>query len=138
VLELGRKRGTSVFRPRTPADPDDETFPGLLLVRIVGRLFFLNYQGAFDTIRALMEERRARVIAIDLSGVMDLEYTALKTMTEAEVRMRERGLELWLIGLTPDVLAVVQHSPLGQRLGKKGMLYTLEDAVAAYNREPAA
>jgi high affinity sulfate transporter 1 len=136
ILELGRKRGTHVYRPRSAEDPDDETFPGLLIVRIVGRLFFVNYQRAFDKIRALVEERRPNVVAVDMSGVMDLEYTALKTMVAAEQRMRERGLTLWLVGLTPDVLAVVQHSPLWQALGKTRMFYTLEDAVAAWQRMP--
>jgi hypothetical protein len=34
------------------------------------------------------------------------------------------------------VLAVVQHSPLWQALGKTRMFYTLEDAVAAWQRMP--
>ena len=37
---LGRKRGTDVFRPRTSEHPDDETWPGLLILRPEGRLFF--------------------------------------------------------------------------------------------------
>jgi MFS superfamily sulfate permease-like transporter len=40
VYVLGRKRGTNVFRPRSAEHPDDETFPGLLLVRLEGRVFF--------------------------------------------------------------------------------------------------
>jgi high affinity sulfate transporter 1 len=132
VLELGRKRGTNVFRPRTAQDPDDETFPGLLLIRVVGWMFFVNYQSVFDRVRALVEKSGARVIAIDMSGVIDVEYTALKTMTTGEERLRERGITLWLVGLTPDVLAVVQRSPLGSMLGRERMFYTLEEAVAAW------
>ena len=36
VCVLGRKPGTHVFRPRTPEHPEDETFPGLLLLRPSG------------------------------------------------------------------------------------------------------
>ena len=32
VYVLGRKPGTNVFRPRTPEHPEDEAFPGLLLL----------------------------------------------------------------------------------------------------------
>ena len=40
-----RKRGTEdVLRPLTPEHADDETFPGLLIVRPEGRLFFVNAQ----------------------------------------------------------------------------------------------
>ena len=37
VHVLGRKPGTNVFRPRSREHPEDETFPGLLLVRPEGR-----------------------------------------------------------------------------------------------------
>ena len=33
LFVLGRKPGTNVFRPLSPAHPEDETFPGLLLLR---------------------------------------------------------------------------------------------------------
>jgi SulP family sulfate permease len=132
VLELGRKPGTNVFRPRAERHREDETFAGLLMVRIVGRLFFANYQRAFDKIRALVEAGRPRVLALDLSGVFDLEYTALKMLTEAEVRTREGGITLWLVGLTPQVLTVVQRSPLGQVLGRDRMFQNLEQAVVTH------
>ncbi|WP_295436380.1 SulP family inorganic anion transporter [uncultured Thiodictyon sp.] len=42
VYTLGRKPGTEVFRPRAQGHPEDETFPGLLMVRPEGRIFFAN------------------------------------------------------------------------------------------------
>ncbi len=44
VYVLGRKPGTHVFRPRSDEHPEDETFPGLLMVRPEGRIFFANAQ----------------------------------------------------------------------------------------------
>ena len=38
VYVLGRKPGTNVFRPRSPEHLDDESFPGLLMLRLEGRL----------------------------------------------------------------------------------------------------
>ena len=80
----------------------------------------------------LVEEARPRVVALDLSGVFDLEYTALKALTEAEERMRQRGVRVWLVGLAPAVLAMVQRSPLGQTLGREGMHFNLEIALEKY------
>ena len=40
VYVLGRKPGTNVFRPSTKEHPEDETFPGLLILRPEGRMFF--------------------------------------------------------------------------------------------------
>jgi MFS superfamily sulfate permease-like transporter len=133
VYVLGRKRGTNAFRPLSPEhQQDDETFPGLLMLRLTGRLFFANAERVADRVRPLIEEARPRVVALDLSGIFDLEYTALKMITEAEVRQREAGITLWLVGLTPEVLALVQRSPLGKALGNERMFFNLEQAVAHY------
>jgi len=82
--------------------------------------------------RVLVEQTKPKVVALDLSGVNDLEYTALRMLTEAEKKGRARGLLLWLVGLEPSVLATVQNSPLGQVLGRERMIFTLEQAVAKY------
>ena len=132
VHVLGRKPGTNVFRPRSEEHPEDETFPGLLILRPEGRMFFANAGRLAEKMRPLVAAARPRVVALDLSAVFDLEYTALKMLTEAEKRQRERGVSLWLIGLNPDVLAMVQRSPLGGILGRERMHFTLEQAVAKY------
>lgn len=129
VNVLGRKRGTNVFRPRSPEQPDDETFPGLLLLRPEGRLFFLNAERVAERMRPLLAEAKPKVVVLDLSAVFDLEYTALKMLIEAEARQREAGLTFWLAGLNPDVLAVVQRSSLGKTLGREGLHHNVEIAV---------
>jgi len=123
---LGRKPGTNVFRPRSTEHPEDETFPGLLLLRLEGRVFFANAERIGDKMRPLIDEAKPEVVALDLSGVFDLEYTALKMLTEGEKKQRERGVSLWLVGLNPDVLAMVQRSPLGETLGRERMHFNLE------------
>jgi sulfate permease, SulP family len=129
---LGRKPGTNVFRPRTREHPEDETYPGLLLLRLEGRVFFANAEHLAQKIRLLVAEVQPTVVAIDLSAVPDLEYTALKMLTLGEKRQRERGVSLWLVGLTPGVLQMVQRSPLGAALGRERMQFSLELAVARY------
>ena len=132
VRVLGRKPGTNVFRPRSPEHPEDETFPGLLLLQLEGRVFFVNIERIAEKMRAIAAETNPKVVAIDLSGVFDLEYSALKVLIEAEKRQRERGVQLWLVGLHPEVLSVIQRSPLGAVLGRERMHFNLEVAVAAY------
>ena len=121
VHVLGRKPGTNVFRPRSKEHPEDETFPGLLLMRTEGRIFFANAARIAEKMKPLIAEAMPKVVAFDLGGVFDLEYTALKMLTEAEERNRERGISLWLVSLNPSVLAMVQRSPLGKTLGRDRM-----------------
>jgi len=78
---VGRKPGTDVFRRKTGEHPEDETFPGLLLLRAEGR---------------------------------------------------RCGGERWLAALNPEVLRVVQRSPLGRALGRERMFFTLQHAVERF------
>jgi MFS superfamily sulfate permease-like transporter len=138
VFVLGRKRGTNVFRPRSPEHPDDESFPGLLILRPEGRLFFLNAERVADKVRALVAEAQPRVVLFDLSGVFDIEYSALKMLVTAERRSPESGATLWLAGAGPDVLAVIRRSPLAAALGSERLLFNVEAAVAKYDRTAVA
>ncbi len=132
VYEVGRKPGTDVFRPLSEVHPDDETFPGLLLLRLEGRIFFGNVQAVHERIVTLVTARQPQVVALDLSGVPGLEYTALKLLVEAEARVRETGRELWLVALNPEVLGLVERSALGPRLGRERMVFNLAVAVARF------
>jgi len=132
VYVLGRERGTTKFRPRAAEHPQDEFEPGLLLVRLEGRMFFLNAERIGDKIRDLIAEVKPRVVVLDLRAVFDLEYSALKMLIEAEARGREAGVELWLGAMQPDVLAMVRRSPLGEVLGPDRMFTSIDTAVTKY------
>ena len=129
---LGRKPGTNVFRPRTEEHPEDETFAGLLLLRLEGRVFFANAERIAEKIRYSIEGAQPTIVALDLGAVSDLEYTALKMLVEGEKRQREHGVKVWLVGMNPQVLEVVQRSHLGDVLGRNDMHFNLEIAVARY------
>ena len=132
VYVLGRKPGTNVFRPRSKEHPEDEAFAGLLLLRLEGRVFFVNAEHIAEKIRFFIEEAQPKVVALHLRGVPDLEYSALKMLTEREKRQRERGVKLWLVGMNPQVFEMIQRSPLGEALGPDSMHFNLEIAVAKY------
>ena len=134
---LGRKPGTDVFRPNTPEHPEDETFPGLLLVRPEDRIFFGNVQTIRERLGALVEEKKPKVLGIDMRIVPDIEYSALKVLIEAEKKAADFGVRLWLIGLSSEVLLVVQRSGLADRLGREGMFFNCQAAVTRYLSLPA-
>lgn len=135
VSVIGRKPGTDVMRPLSPEHPDDETFEGLLILRPEGRLFFVNAQNVADQIHALIEQHHPRVLALDLSRVVDIEYSALQMLIESEQRAAEAGIERWLVGLNPDVLEVVRHAGLDQRLGRERMLFNAQAAIEHFQAQ---
>ena len=133
VYVLGRKPGTNVFRPRSEEHPEDETFPGLALAAA----------GGADLLRECRAHRREDEAA-DRRG----EAEGRGARSPRRVRSRVHGAQdvdgsreegsartaysLWLVGLNPGVLAMVQRSPLGETLGRDRMLFNLEQAVAKY------
>jgi sulfate permease, SulP family len=135
VYVLGRKPGTNVFRNLTNEHPEDEQFPGLLLLRPEGRIFFVNAETIGEKMKGLMEVAHPRVVAVDCRAIIDVEYTALKMIIAGEERWRKQGVAIWLVGMNPEVLQVVQKSALGQTLGRDRMLFNLEAAISKYQAE---
>jgi len=132
VSVIGRKRGADVLRPLSPDNPDDETFEGLLIVRPEGRLFFVNAQNVAEQLNALVAQYDPRVLALDMSRVPDIEYSALQALIEGETRATSRGAVVWLVGLNPGVLEVVRKSGLAERLGRERMLFNARAAIERY------
>ena len=132
VYPLGRKPGTTVFRPPSDEHRDDDTWPGLLILRTEGRLFFANAQRVADRMRPLVDAARPRVVVLDCRAIMDIEYTALKMIIEADEKLQAEGVTLWLAGLNPQALDMVRRSPLGERLGRERMFMNLDAAVRAF------
>jgi len=137
VYAIGRKRGADVLRRLSPEHPDDETFEGLLIARPEGRIFFANAQSIADQINALIAQHRPDVVALDMSRVPDIEYSALQMLMEADRRSATRGLELWLVGLNPGVLEVVRRAGLANRLGRERMLFNARAAIERYQARKA-
>jgi sulfate permease, SulP family len=73
VYVLGRKPGTKVFRPLSKERPEDETFPGLLQLKLEARVFFANAEHIADKIKHIIDQTKPRIIAFDLSSVPDFE-----------------------------------------------------------------
>jgi len=138
VSIIGRKRGADVLRPLSPEHPDDETFDGLLIVRPEGRLFFVNAQYVGEQIDALLTQHKPRVVALDMSRVPDIEYSALQALMEGEKRATDRGVVVWLVGLNPGVLEVVRNAGLYDRLGRERMLFNTRAAIERYQAQQAA
>ena len=126
------------MRPLSPEHPDDETFPGLLILRPEGRIFFFNAGPLGERMLALAEEHQPRVVLLDLSRVPDIEYSALQALIEGERRSRERGFALWLAGLNPGVLEMVRNACLADRLGPDQLLFNARLAIQRYQALPPA
>ena len=106
-----------------------QTFDGLLILRPEGRLYFANAQNVVDQIKALIAERKPRVVALDLSRVPDIEYSALQMLQEGS---RRTSTTFWLVGLNPGVLEMVRRAGLDKELGPDRLLFNARTAIKRY------
>lgn len=134
VYALGRKPDEHVFR-RLDEHPDDEVFPGLLIMRIEGFMNFASAPRTDERVNELISETNPRVIILECSAILDIEYTALKKLVDIEKKLDRSGIELWLVGLNPAPLQIIRRSVLGQRLGDKQMFFNLNLAVNAFKQQ---
>ncbi len=129
---IGRKRGEDLLRPHAPEHQDDETFEGLLILRPEGRLFFLNAQLIGDRIRELVDREKPRILLLDLSRVVDIEYSALQMIMEGERNLARRGTVLWLADLNPEVLDCVRASGFAAQLGATRIFSSTRSGIHHY------
>jgi sulfate permease, SulP family len=134
VVVLGRRLGTDRFRSLS-SHPDDETIPGLLVIRIESSLYFGNAHRIIDRVAELVygTEPRPRVLLLDLSAVPDADTSATAVVAERADRLASLGTELWLAAMTDRVLALARRSPRWARLNEAGRVFpTVGAAVEAF------
>lgn len=132
VSVVVRKRGTDVLRAKSALHPDDEAFAGLLIVRPEGQIFFANVQHIAEQIAELAQQYQPQVLAIDMSRVPDIEYSALQQLIESREKIQAQGIALWLVGLNPAALDVVRRSGFADVLGRESMLFNARQAIIRY------
>ena len=132
VQWLVRKPGTRIWRVRSPDNPQDESIPGLLVVRPEGRAYFGNAAAMGAKIMALLHDVHPKVLLIDASAIPGFEYTALKMLVDAEARLAEEGVQLWLAALTPESLELVRRTSLASTLGNARMFFNVDSAADAF------
>ncbi|MBK5108791.1 MAG: STAS domain-containing protein, partial [Anaerolineales bacterium] len=133
VYRVGRKVGTDVFRPLKD-HPGDETFPGLLMLRTEGVMFFASAPHAIDQIALMAREHQPKIIVLDCSPVPNFEYTSIKQFSDFDDKLHTSGVTLWLAALNREAFETIEKTELGKALGHERMFLNLEQAVEAYQK----
>jgi anti-anti-sigma factor len=140
---LGREAGTQVFRD-LDEHPDDETFPGIAVVRLDGGLFFATAEALEDRVRALAEDtgNRRRALVLDLEGVNFIDSQGAEKIRELHQLTEADGVTLRLARAKPQVLTVLRADGVIDRLGADHVHGNVHRAVEAeltqaFERGPA-
>jgi anti-anti-sigma factor len=101
-------------------------------VRPEGRIFFANVESVVEQIRVLIARHRPRALALDMSRVPDIEYSALRLLLDLDRRAVAQGIDWWLVALNPEVLQVVTRCGLAERLGRERTQFNAGTAIERF------
>ena len=126
---LGREPGTQVFRD-LDENPDDETFPGIVVLRLDGGLFFATAEALEDRIRELPQDGR-RALVLSLEGVNFVDSQGSAKLTEIHRLTQADGVTLRLARVKPHVRAVLEADGVVDLLGADHIHGNVHRAVEA-------
>ena len=127
---LGREPGTQVFRDLVE-NPDDETFAGIVVLRLDGGLFFATAEALEDRVRALAEESAMRSLVLDLEGVDFIDSQGASKLTELHELTEASDVSFRLARVKPHVLAVLRADGIVERIGADHIHGNVHRAVEA-------
>ncbi|HEY6628582.1 MAG TPA: SulP family inorganic anion transporter, partial [Acidimicrobiia bacterium] len=135
VLELGNQPGTEQYRG-LETYPDDTTFPGLLIIRFDGALFFATADTLHDRLRDLLRDRQPpiRTVVIDCESVNFVDSQGAEKLRELHELAGYNGIELWLTRLKSEVIETLARDGLVELFGEDRILTDTHGAVAAHLR----
>jgi sulfate permease, SulP family len=131
---LGKQEGTQVFRD-LESHPEDETFPGIVVLRIDGGIFFATAEALDERIRNLAQDDSSiQTLVLDLEGVDLIDSQGAAKLTEIEELARGRGVSLRLARVKPAVRGVLAAEGVIDSVGADhvhGNIFRAVDAALA-------
>jgi high affinity sulfate transporter 1 len=115
---LGREPGRFIFSD-SRRHPENQTLPGLLILRPDEGLFFVNADTLRNDILGLMESAQppVQVVLLDLEMSNQLDVPAVDMLAELKKELGQRGVELWLSRLHGEVRGALERSDVLQQIG---------------------
>jgi sulfate permease, SulP family len=129
---LGREPGTQVFRD-VIENPGDETFPGIVVLRLDGGLFFATADSLEERVRGLVAEadEPARAVVLDLEGVDLVDSQGAAKLAEILDFAESMEIELRLARVKPAVAEVLEKDGVLGRIGHDRVHGNVHRAVEA-------
>jgi len=129
---LGREPGTQVFRD-VSENAGDETFPGVVVVRLDGGLFFATSEALDERIRSLVVDGDEPVSAVvlDLEGVDFVDSQGAAKLAELLEFAESSQIDFRLARVKPSVAVVLEKDGVLTRLGPDRVHGNVHRAVEA-------
>jgi SulP family sulfate permease len=128
---LGREPGTQAFR-ELDDHPGDEQFPGIVVLRLDGGLFFATSDALEDRIREVaLSTPGITGIVLDCEGIDFIDSQGSAKMREILELTEQAGITLRLARVKPAVREVLERDGVLDRIGADHVHGNIDQAMAA-------
>ena len=128
TAELGRIPGSLVYRNTQRFAV--ETCPQVGILRVDAPLYFANARFLEDRIHQMFAERPAmQILALECSGVGDMDSTAVQALRNVVLALRARGNDLHLVGPIGPVRDVLARTGMDRLLGEANIHRSIVEAA---------
>ncbi len=128
---LTREPGTEVFRD-AGEHPGDETFEGVIILRLDFGLSFATAEALEERIRALIDaERRPRAVVLDFAGVDFIDSQGSEKLGELRRLTDASNATLRIARVKPQVRAMLAADGVIDQLGQDHLYGNVHEAVEA-------
>jgi SulP family sulfate permease len=129
---LGRDPETRYFR-ELDENPSDEQFPGLVVLRLDGGLFFATSDALEDRVREVaLSTPGIRGMVLDFVAVDFIDSQGAAKMHEILTLTEQAEITLRLARVKPSVREVLGRDGVLERLGDEGSYLSIAQAVEAH------
>jgi anti-anti-sigma factor len=138
---LGRLPGTEVFHS-LDENLGSETYPGLVIIRFDGALYFATANGLRDRVREVTTDvdPPVREVLIDMEGVNYIDLEGSDMLSEITKDMRTVGVEIHLARVKHAVMEMLKKVGVDKIIGSDHIHEKVGDAVRLFTQkeEPVA
>jgi anti-anti-sigma factor len=128
---LGRERGTQVFR-ELDEHPTDEQFPGVVVLRLDGGLFFATSDALEDRVRDVaLSTPDIVAVVLDCEGIDFVDSQGSAKLGEILELTQQAGVTLRLARLKPSVRDLLRRDGVLERIGLDRVHGNVHRAVQA-------
>ena len=129
---MGKVPGEKAAWGSLARHPERRTVDGILVLRLDVPLFWANAQQVTEEVLgAVAAHPSARVVLLDLEATSQLDTTSVDALDLVLRRLRERGLDLYLVRVFRSAREVLRRAGFLDRLGPNRMWHSISAAVIA-------
>ena len=131
VARLGRVPGTRRYSD-IDRNPDNESVPGALIVRVESGLLYFNATHVRDQVRRHIAtaDRNLRLVVWDLSTSPYVDIAGARLLGEIQRELAARGVRLRIVEARSSVRDLIRKE-IGMSVGEVSRKISVDDAVAA-------